>query len=60
MRIPHTGPSDEFSIRLIRKIHNNMCHIGVKQMQKKIGKIYTAKNLTKNINNICKKCEICK
>lgn len=28
-------------------------------MQKKIGKCYTAKNLTKNINDLCKKCEVC-
>lgn len=51
--------SEEFSIKLMEQIHENMCHIGVKQMQKKIGKLYTAKNLTANINNLCKKCEIC-
>lgn len=51
--------SEEFSIKLIKEIHNSMCHIGIKQIQNKIGKIYTAKNLTKNINNLCKRCEIC-
>ncbi|XP_047998243.1 uncharacterized protein LOC125235715 [Leguminivora glycinivorella] len=36
-----------------------MCHIGMKQLQIKIGKQYTAKNMTKNIMNICKNCEVC-
>lgn len=51
--------SEEFSVKFIKLIHENMCHIGMKQMQMKIGKLYTAKNLTKNITNICKQCEIC-
>lgn len=51
--------SEEFSIKLIKKIHSDLCHIGVKQMQKAISKIYTAKNLTINIKKICKDCEIC-
>lgn len=51
--------SEEFSIKFVKLIHENMCHIGVKQMQKKIGKLYTAKNLTKNITKICKQCDIC-
>ena len=29
-------------------------------MQNKISPIYTAKNLTRNITNICKNCETCK
>ncbi|CAI6344779.1 unnamed protein product [Macrosiphum euphorbiae] len=40
-------------------IHENLCHIGIKQMQKKIGTVYTAKNLTKNIIQFCKNCGIC-
>ncbi|KOB76400.1 Uncharacterized protein OBRU01_03864 [Operophtera brumata] len=44
---------------IIKQIHENMCHIGIKQMQKKIGKHYTAKNLIKNINDVCKRCETC-
>lgn len=51
--------SEEFSIKLIQKVHENMCHIGIKQMQMKIGKQYTARNMTKNIINICKNCEVC-
>jgi len=51
--------SEEFSIKLIKNIHENLCHIGIKQMQKKIGTVYTAKNLTKNIIQFCKNCGIC-
>lgn len=36
-----------------------MCHIGIKQMQKKIGPFYTARNLTKNIKIFCKSCTVC-
>lgn len=36
-----------------------MCHLGIKQMQNKISKLYTAKNLTTNIKNYCKSCKIC-
>lgn len=51
--------SEEFSKKLIKKLHEDLCHIGIRQLQKKISPIYTAKNLTKNIINICKTCEIC-
>lgn len=51
--------SEEFSIKFIKLIHENMCHIGIKQMQRKIGNLYTAKNLTRNITDLCKHCEIC-
>lgn len=51
--------SEEFSIKLIRKVHENLCHIGVGQMQKAISTHYTAKNLTKNIIEVCRSCEIC-
>ncbi|CAH2085844.1 unnamed protein product [Euphydryas editha] len=51
--------SEEFSKKLIKKVHEDLCHIGIRQLQKKISPIYTAKNLTKNIINICKTCEIC-
>lgn len=51
--------SEKFSLRFIKKIHEDFCHIGMKQIQKKIGQFYTAKNLTQNIRNICKNCEIC-
>ena len=39
--------TEEFSVKLIKKIHENLCHIGIKQMQKQISPIYTSKNLTK-------------
>lgn len=51
--------SEEFSVKLIKNIHENLCHIGIKQMQKKISPLYTAKHLTKNIRQFCKNCEIC-
>lgn len=51
--------SEKFSKNLIKKVHEDLCHIGIRQLQKKISSIYTAKNLTKNIINICKTCEIC-
>lgn len=36
-----------------------MCHIGTKQLQKKISQFYTARNLKKNIKIICKNCTVC-
>lgn len=51
--------SEEFSKKLIKKVHDDLCHIGIRQLQKKICPIYTAKNLTKNIINVCKTCEVC-
>lgn len=51
--------TEDFSKRLIKNVHENMCHLGIKQMQNKISKLYTAKNLTTNIKNYCKSCEIC-
>ena len=52
--------SEEFSKKIIKLVHEYLCHIGIRQMQKKISPIYTAKNLTRNITNICKNCETCK
>lgn len=51
--------SENFSRKLIRKIHEDMCHTGIKQTQKKIGSTYTAKSLTANIKKIIDNCEIC-
>lgn len=51
--------SEKFCVEFIKNIHENMCHIGIKQMQKKIGPFYTARNLTKNIKKICKSCTVC-
>lgn len=51
--------SEDLSIKLVKKIHENYCHIGIQQMQNIIGPSYTAKNLTQNIKNICKNCETC-
>lgn len=52
--------SEKFSMEFIKNIHENLCHIGIKQMQKKIGAFYAAKNITKNIKRICKSCTVCK
>lgn len=51
--------TEEFSIKLIRDIHENLCHIGIGQMQRTISPFYVAPNLTKNIKNICSTCEVC-
>lgn len=51
--------TEDFSKNLIKDVHEHMCHLGVKQMQKKISVLYTAKNLTRNIELLCKRCEIC-
>lgn len=51
--------TEDFSQKLIKDVHENMCHLGVKQMQNKISTLYTAKNLTVNIKRYCKNCEIC-
>ncbi|CAK1581637.1 unnamed protein product [Parnassius mnemosyne] len=51
--------SEELSIKLLKNIHENLCHIGMGQMQKTVSPLYTAKNLIKNIKKICTSCEIC-
>lgn len=51
--------SEEFSKELIKKIHQNLCHIGIGQMQKMVGSQYAARNLTNNIKKVCRSCEIC-
>lgn len=51
--------SEAFSIKFIKSVHENLCHIGIEQMHKMVSPHYTAKNLTKNIKKICKDCEIC-
>ena len=51
--------SEDFSLKLIEKVHNQYCHLGIKQMENKIKPFYAAKNLTYNIKKICNNCEIC-
>lgn len=51
--------TEEFSKVIIKYIHYTYCHIGVKQVENKIRPFYTAKNLIRNIKNICENCEIC-
>lgn len=51
--------SEEYSKILLKKIHENFCHIGINQMEAKVTKFYTAPNLRKTIETICKNCEIC-
>lgn len=46
--------SEEFS-KVIKEVHKEWCHIGIRQMQKKISPFYTAKNLRET----CKNCETC-
>lgn len=51
--------SEAFSIKLLKNVHEDLCHIGIGQMQKTICSLYTANNLSKNIRKICKGCVIC-
>lgn len=52
--------SEKFCQKFIKKVHESMCHIGIRQLQMKICPIYTAKNMIKNIQQICKNCQTCK
>lgn len=51
--------TEEFCKRLIEKVHDVYCHLGVQQMKNKIRPFYVAKNLTNNIQKTCDKCEVC-
>lgn len=51
--------SEHFSLKLIERVHNQYCHLGIKQMENKIKPFYTAKNLTYNIKKVCNSCEVC-
>lgn len=51
--------SEESSVKLIKEIHTEWCHLGINQMINKISPYYTAKSLTRNIKKICKNCEVC-
>lgn len=51
--------TEQFSIALLKKIHKDLCHIGIGQMQKTVGPHYSAKNMTENIKKVCRSCEIC-
>lgn len=51
--------SEEASVKLIKEIHTEWCHLGINQMINKISPYYTAKNLTRNIKKICNNCETC-
>lgn len=51
--------SEEFSIKLLKEVHKNFCHIGIGQMQKTISPHYTAKNLMNNIKKVSRSCETC-
>lgn len=51
--------SEDFSIKWMKKIHEELCHIGMHQMGKMIKTFYTARNLDKNIQELCKNCEVC-
>lgn len=52
--------TEELSIRLIERIHEDWCHIGIRQMINRICPYYTARKLTANIKKKCSTCEICK
>lgn len=51
--------SEEYSKIILKKIHEDFCHMGINQMETKVTKFYTAPNLRKTIEMICKNCEIC-
>lgn len=49
--------SESFSKEFMRQIHEDYCHIGIIQLQKKIMPFYTARNLVKNIKETCRNCK---
>lgn len=51
--------TEKLSLELIKEIHSEWCHIGIKQMMNRVCPYYTAKNITANISKVCKNCEIC-
>lgn len=51
--------TEDFSIKFLKDVHKNLCHIGMEQMHRMVGTYYTAKNLTRNIKEICKSCAVC-
>lgn len=51
--------SEKASIDMIKKIHNEWCHIGIRQTINRICPYYTTRNLTEKIKKICKTCEVC-
>lgn len=51
--------TERFSIKLIQQVHKDLCHIGVGQMLKSISSLYVTNNLTKNIKDVCRNCEVC-
>lgn len=51
--------SEKLSLELIKGIHSEWCHIGIKQTMNRICPYYAAKNITANIKKVCKNCEIC-
>lgn len=51
--------SEKLSIDLIKKIHEQYCHIGIEQMKNKINPFYTSRNLILNIRKTCKNCITC-
>lgn len=51
--------TEKLSLKLIKEIHYEWCHIGIKQMMYRICPYYTAKNIIANIRKECKTCEIC-
>lgn len=51
--------SEAYSKTIIKNTHEEYCHTGINQTESKIKPFYTAPNLSENIKNICKNCEIC-
>jgi transposase InsO family protein len=51
--------SENFSKKIIKEIHSEWCHIGIKQMINRICTYYTEKNMISNIKQHCQSCEIC-
>ena len=51
--------SEEYSKIVLKKIHENYCHIGINQMEAKVKPFYTAQNITKNIKMLSKNSEVC-
>ncbi|XP_035731232.1 uncharacterized protein LOC118445648 [Vespa mandarinia] len=50
---------NKLRLKLIKEIHSEWCHVGIKQMINRISPYYTDKDITANIKKICQSCEIC-
>lgn len=51
--------SERFSLKLLKNVHESLCHIGVGQMQKMVGPLFSTNEMSANIRKICRNCTTC-